>query len=462
MLDSDDKQCKVQKRNWLLYAMMFFAVFFVLFQKPAFAHELVVEEGQSIQAVIDQAAAGAKIVVPKGVFKENLTISKPITIAGMEGAVIDGGNKGNVITVNEADNVVITGLTIQNSGSAEKDSGIYLVKGTNNRIEGNRFINNHFGINVDKGTDHLIVNNEIKGDATHFSKRGNGIHLFKGSGHFIKNNQIDSVQDGVYFDFTKKIHVVNNSIKSSRYALHYMFSGDILTEENNLTENVTGLMVMDSNSLKFLNNVVTDHFHFRGFGVLIYDAKDIYLEGNEIIRNSTGISFEKGVNTETVKNIIAANQVGLEFIGENSGNIFSENNFISNIVQSKIANEKMRLDNGKLGNYWDDYGQFDVTGDGIGETYYKAGSLYDQLLRKQPYWQFFFESPAVKLWSKAESLFPSLGSANVFDELPAIEPFPLSKQKSVKEHGRSGMVILTAAVLLLVASITIIKGRKLS
>ena len=197
------------------------------------------------------------------------------------------------------------------------------------------------------------------------------------------------------------------------------------------------------------------------FRSLIYESKDILLERNDMIRNSVGLSMEYGVNTVTRKNVIAANQVGLEFKGENQQNTFSENNFIGNVVQSKVSGKDMRLDDGEKGNYWDDYGSFDLSGDGIGEEAYKAGSLYDRLLQTQPYWQFFFESPSIKLWTKAESLFPSFGEANVFDARPLVEPVVGLLGEEPEEREYVLVTGVVGALFILFSLIVIVKGRKL-
>ncbi|MCB0227475.1 MAG: nitrous oxide reductase family maturation protein NosD, partial [Anaerolineae bacterium] len=75
------------------------------------------ENGFDLQAAIDAAAPGAVIDVPPGVYRQNLVIAKPITLAGLDWPVIDGGNQGNVIEINQAPDVTIRGLVIRNSGS---------------------------------------------------------------------------------------------------------------------------------------------------------------------------------------------------------------------------------------------------------------------------------------------------------------------------------------------------------
>ncbi|MCM3573690.1 nitrous oxide reductase family maturation protein NosD [Mesobacillus subterraneus] len=446
---------------WRLKKPFAIYIFLLLFLVPvnAFAEEFRVESGRSIQSAVEGAGNGDTILVSPGVYKENVRIDKEITIKGEEGAIIDGGGKGNVIIVT-ASNVVLEGLTIQNSGTGQEDSGIYIKKAHHNVIKNNTLKNVQNGIYIANSNENKLLGNHIASNESHFSERGNGIHMFKGGGHLLKENEIAKVQDGIYFDFTKGIKLRGNHISESRYGMHFMFSEDILAESNHVEKNVTGLMVMDSARIEFIENKVTDHFHFRGYGILIYETKEVLVEGNEILRNSTGLSLEYGVDTLINRNQIAANQVGLEFMGKNENNTFSENNFIGNVVQSKISGEDMRLDDGVKGNYWDDYSSFDLSGDGVGEEAYKAGSLYDRLLRKQPYWQFFFESPSIKLWTKAEALFPSFGSADVYDARPLIEPVTMRQETEQlsKERRIPGII---GILFILFSILVIVKGRKL-
>lgn len=437
---------------------LFIVMFFVIGQNCASAENIKVKKGESIQAAIDRSKARDSISIMPGVYRENLVIDKAISIIGEPGTIIDGSAKGNVITITGS-KIHLEGLTIRNSGNQQEDSGIYIKNSHNNVIKKNTLKNVHNGIYIANSNQNQLLENSITSYESHFSKRGNGIHMFKGKGHLLKGNQISDVQDGIYFDFTKEINVTENHVQQSRYGMHFMFSEQILADKNEVEKNITGFMVMDSKGIEFIENRVADHFHFRGFGILIYETKDVLIENNEIIRNSTGLSLEYGVDTLTSKNIIAANQVGLEFKGKNQQNTFSENNFIGNVVQSKISGDDMRLDDGERGNYWDDYASFDLSGDGIGEEAYKAGSLYDRLLQKEPYWQFFFESPSIKLWTKAESLFPSFGSANVYDAKPLVEPVSKLEEREQK-HINSFLPGIVGALFILFSLIVIVKGRK--
>ena len=426
-----------------------------LVRSPAVhATDIQVNEGQSIQEAINRAQPGDTVTVQKGTYTEALTIDQSISLIGEEGAVIDGNGTGNVITITGND-ITIEGLTVQNSGADATNSGIYVQEGQNHIIKDNVLKDTMHGIYMNDSRDAVISGNQISSVSEHFSNRGSGIFIFKGSGYTIDDNVMMSVQDGIYVESASDMTLRNNEAYSSRYGLHFMFAKDVLAEENHMERNITGMMIMDSESIQVLNNEVINQFHVRGFGLLIYESHDLLLEGNEIRQNSTGLSLEKTVDVEIKRNIISANQVGLEFIGENENNIFTENNFIANIVQSKISNNDMKLDNGEIGNYWDDYSSFDITGDGIGEETYKAGSLYDQLLEKQPYWQFFFESPSITLWSQAESFFPSL-SANVYDDHPLVSPVQLEDDSSAEEGTARDIGVLIVALSFLWFSILLI------
>ena len=430
----------VEKAAAIVFVFVLFSSF-LFTGRPVQADAVSVSPGDSLQAVIDGANPGAVITLAEGTYEGPVRITKPLTIKSEEKAVIDGGKEGNVILV-EADDVTIEGLTIQSGGMGKKESGVYLKGGNGHAIRANTFLNVLNGIYAEEGTGHVIAENRITSYSLHFSERGSGIYIRNGSGHVIEGNELVGVQDGVYLDETSSIKVRDNKAGNSRYGFHFMFSRDIEATGNLLTGNITGLMIMESRNLTISGNTVNDQYNVRGYGVIVYDSNRLSIKDNEIRRNATGLSLEKTTEANVTDNNISGNQTGLEFIGVNENNLFTKNNFIGNVLQSKISGSDMKLDDGSAGNYWDDYGSIDVNGDGIGEEWYKAGSLYDQLLEKEPYWQLFFESPAIKLWAKAEMLFPSIGEAAVYDENPLVEPAGLGERSDGTAERNIGLLLL--------------------
>jgi parallel beta-helix repeat protein len=106
---------------------------------------------------------------------------------------------------------------------------------------------------------------------------------------------------------------------------------------------------------------------------IIYGDSNIIV-GNNLLNNYNGISLlESNHNTIIQNNITNSNQPGTNgsAIGlwGSSDNQIYQNNFIDN--ESPLIN---KWDNGKEGNFWDDYIGIDANGDGIGDTTYKVDS----------------------------------------------------------------------------------------
>ena len=72
--------------------------------------------------VLSQAVEGAALQLESGVYEGSVVIDKPLTIRGVEGAVIQGDGEGTVITI-DAPDVTISGVTITGSGSVAGNDG---------------------------------------------------------------------------------------------------------------------------------------------------------------------------------------------------------------------------------------------------------------------------------------------------------------------------------------------------
>lgn len=105
------------------------------------AATLNVGQGQTyttIQSAIDAANAGDVVTVAEGTYFENPVVKmNDISIIGTnkEKTIIDGKKTGSGIKVDGANNVKISGFTVQNSGgSGQDDAGISLYRANNNFI----------------------------------------------------------------------------------------------------------------------------------------------------------------------------------------------------------------------------------------------------------------------------------------------------------------------------------------
>ena len=187
-------------------------LFFLLFTATLFAQRIEVCTSCKISTIIqavEKAEPFDTIIVKKAVYKEyNIGITKPLTIIGEGNPVIDGDNKGEIITI-ESDNVTIEGLTIVNVGTSYTTdfAAIRVVKSENFLIINNTLERLFFGIYLEKSNHGKVLDNTIKGDAVNEYNSGNGIQLWYCNNVEVTNNRIRNVRDGIYLEFSDQIEI---------------------------------------------------------------------------------------------------------------------------------------------------------------------------------------------------------------------------------------------------------------
>lgn len=127
---------------------------------------IVPDTYERIQWAASNASNGDTIFVRSGAYYEHVIIDKSISLMGEDRytTIVDGEGTGSVICTT-ADNVTITGFTIQNSGrtisGAVPDAGISVSHVNNCNISGNSLTDNYVGIFVRPSTRAWFANNVI-------------------------------------------------------------------------------------------------------------------------------------------------------------------------------------------------------------------------------------------------------------------------------------------------------------
>lgn len=114
----------------------------------------------TIQQALDDADPGDTIVVAPGIYHQNLYIGKSIILKGenRDTTILDGsGSYGTIVEI-YADEVTLTGFTIQNSLGA----GVWTSSSHSNVITGNRLRNVGCGITLASSSGDLISENIIE------------------------------------------------------------------------------------------------------------------------------------------------------------------------------------------------------------------------------------------------------------------------------------------------------------
>lgn len=256
---------------------------------------------RTIQEGIENVSHYNTVFVHSGTYNENVIVYKRINLIGenKENTVVDGGEKGNVISViiNE---VTIRGFTISNSNKEfldiQDNSGIYvnsnycnisenLIKnnlngisisgGEHNRIYSNTFTNNKYrkiillgsGIQLSKAKNNVIMNNS-------FFENSDGIDVSSSQGNVIENNTFNKCKTGV------RIYQNYNSSKKES-------TGNIV-RKNSFISNKYGVYISESK----LNKIILNSFRKNIDGVHISESTDNNIQNNNFILNVISASFD--------------------------------------------------------------------------------------------------------------------------------------------------------------------------
>lgn len=408
--------------------LLFFIILFS-FSVTTNASTIVVGKDQSLRSIkeaIGLAKNGDTIKVMPGIYREGtLTITKSITLLGINFPVLDGESKYENIVIS-GKNIKVAGFLIKDSrhSSSNDYAAISIIDATNITVENNQVINANFGIHVANSTYCTLRQNAIKGQAVSEQSAGNGIHFWKSDHAVLENNHIQGHRDGIYFEFVTESDIRNNvSENNIRYGLHFMFSHNDSYINNVFRNNGTGVAVMYTHNVRMEHNTFQKNWGTASYGILLKDITDSYLINNKFIENTIGIFMEGGNRIQVEKNIFKGNGWALKIQANCTDNNITHNNFLNNTFDVG-TNGTMVLSNFNA-NYWDKYEGYDMNKDGTGDIPYHPVSMYSMIIEQNPTAVILMRSFMVSLLDKAEKAIPSLTPENLVDNTPAMKPFKL-------------------------------------
>jgi parallel beta-helix repeat protein len=286
-------------------------------------------EYSTIQEAIDASNPGDIINVSKGTYYEHLAITKDRLVLVGENVsmtIIDGNQTGTVIEI-LANNVTITGFTIQGSGlQYPEDQGIHVYRSSNQTIIGNIIHNCHVGIRVHDSRNSRIIKNTV-------------------------GNNSDS---GIILEVNTRNTFINC---------------------NNITNNYVGINTFayaDNNTIS--ENTIMNNGYC---GIQLYLPRWNSVYGNILMFNELGVRFvgDRTAYNTISDNAIAQNEYGIDFWDNSSlHNVIYHNDIINNTYQLYLETPTINStgniwnNTAKEGNYWSDYEGEDSDSDGIGDT----------------------------------------------------------------------------------------------
>jgi len=392
----------------------------------------------AIQEAIDDpdTSNGHIIFAESGIYYEHVAINKSISLIGenKNTTVIDGEGYGSVARI-RADNVNMTGFTLQNSGSEWPDSGIRILDFHNITISDNILRSNYDGIFL-SGSSNINVSGNIL-----INNSFSGITLDWAHNNTVSENTITNNEDGIFLYSSRYNVISGNNVSDNQKGILLLNSRNSELRANSLTGNTYNFGVEGDELLHFVHDVETSNtvneksiyyiinqqsftinsLSHSGVGYLaLISSHNITIEGLELKNNIQGVLLANTTVSRIMDCSLSNNAVGIllywfsdnnTICGNNmtnnewhgiyleqcSNNTFYHNSFVNNTASQVYADYALNFwDNGyhSGGNFWSDGVQTDTNGDGLVDTSYIINvNNTDRYPLMSPYW--YWRNPIV-------------------------------------------------------------------
>jgi nitrous oxidase accessory protein len=389
--------------------------------------DVSVAPGDDVDGLIASLPAGSRVRLLSGHHHGPLVVDRSLELFGEEGAVVDGGGRGSVITVVAAD-VALHDLRVTGGGflPQQDDSGVVIAA---DRFTVERVVVDHayIGIDVREANDGSVRGCTVTGDATSvFGLRGDGIRLWEAERVRVEGNVLTNVRDLVVW-YSSGIVLRDNTVRDSRYGTHLMHADHVDVAANRYDNDIVGVFAMYASDVSITDNVVVGSGSEAGVGLGFKESDRIEVIGNDLVGNTTGVYLDTtpqrvGGYARFHENLIGANQTGVRLHGVSGGAEFVGNAFVSNATpastDSRNGNERVSFE----GNAWNDYAGYDLDGDGFGDVPYEARTVSGALVARRPELAWFNDTPAAALIELFARAFPMFAPRPiVVDARPSME-----------------------------------------
>ena len=380
----------------------------------------------SLRKAIELARPHDTILLEQGTYREGpLIITKPLRLIGVNGPVLDGEGKHEILTVSGR-GVLVKGIHFVHAGYSSMNdyAAIKVVDAQNVVVENNTVSNAYFALHIANTSYGIVRNNTIKGTPKTEQSTGNGIHLWKCNNLVVEDNHVEGHRDGIYFEFVTHSIIQNNfSTRNIRYGLHFMFSNNDAYVNNVFKDNGAGVAVMFSSRVLMHSNLFDHNWGPSAYGLLLKEISDSRILHNTFLQNTAAILMEGTNRVAVQRNTFTSNGWALRVQASCMDNTIVHNNFRGNTFD--VATNGSAVLNRFYGNYWDKYEGYDLDRNGRGDVPYHPVSMYSMVIEQNPNSLLLLRSFMVTLLDKAEKAIPSLTPALLQDEAPRMKSLQL-------------------------------------
>ncbi len=357
-----------------------------------------------LQESIDNAPRGATLTLPKGIYKGNIVINKPLNIQGKnKNVTIQGKNNGSVITIN-SDDVTLRNLHITASGTRmdHLDAGITLHHVKHIQITDCKITDSLYGIDMNMVEDSLISENYITSKQYAAPLRGDALKIWYANNNIIRNNTIERSRD-VTFTYAHHNLIEGNTFLNNRFALHFSMSHQNSIKNNTFKYNAVGILMMGIKDTNVTGNKLLSSKGVTGIAVVADKVSHFLFEHNLVKYNARALYIDEKGNEKGMQRFINYNQFLYNMEVFHFHSAIKNNVITHNIIKGNIEDVLQDLtssspqNNTIAYNYWDRYEGFDRDHNNIGDTPHRIFLYADQLWKYNNRIKFFYNTPILSI-----------------------------------------------------------------
>ncbi len=378
---------------------------------------------KTIKEALRVAKAGDTIRVKGGTYAEGtLVVNKSLSLVGEDYPLLDGRGKYEVLRIT-ADNVVVEGFRIANSGRSDIEdiAGIKVENVKGCVIRKNILKDNFWAIYLAGVEECRVEGNRIEGPfRVGEAYSGNGIHIWHSKRILLRGNYITGHRDGIYFEFVEDSTIEGNVSENNwRYGLHFMFSHRDTYRDNIFRRNGVGVAVMYTKKVIMKGNRFEFNWGGASYGLLLKAIDDSIVENNIFYKNTAGVLMDECQRITIKENDFVENGWALRIWANSMNNVIKLNNFLSNTFD--VSTNSTQNPNLIKENYWSAYRGYDLNGDGYGDVPYRPVKLFSYIVENNPAASVLIKSFFVKILNLVEDTFPVVTSISISDRKPLME-----------------------------------------
>jgi len=197
----------------------------------------------------------------------------------------------------------------------------------------------------------------------------------------IKELTVRNCTTGIYLKNSNNSLVIENIAIFNDNAILVYDSVNCTFRQNILGNNTErGILVTNSRNFTVSNNRVYGNgiSPYAGYGLNVNFSANGLIKQNYAYENDyDGIGLFDSSNCTVVENNVENNRLNGILLSTSPNNLVYHNNLINNTIQAADFDPTNRWDDGVEGNYWSNYGWFDLNHDGIGDTAQAVGGNQD-------------------------------------------------------------------------------------